>query len=571
MTIRYRGAPNKAGTYTLECVDDDGRKFNLNLTIAGAGIRYRGTPTAPGNHVLKCVDGDGRPFDLHVKIIGSAGSDEDNCRLIRYDKDGGQYVLPLPSIQSIEDEITSSLTEISTIIYGFDDNFVMDLGTTQRYTVTLRRVQPANAINAVLPESYKAIDWSQSHDWSNGTWLRALEAFIDGWQNLNWGMIDTDGDGTKEKVRSGGFRLQFWPPKERLRGYSDIYRDLYPEIDCMGFIAGTISPRFSGNNLQYLDVTIPLTVASMVRTAQNSGKGRVTYDSGIGLGTFTHRLPQNMLDTVPSPPIRWAMQSNKFFIYWRGSDGHTYRIGDKAESGLTLTAVWEDATHVEAYLEPPQSGEGPYIFELPSSGYKFIQAWVVGGGGPGARGTLMDFGNNGGGGGGSGDFVITNLHIPDAVSKLAIYPGKGGYSEVVPGLAGTVRTYNGSESYVAIVSDDKVGTVLVRAGGGQTGYFKTGGAAGGPNGARGDDAIDDSVGGKLAEFGSGGIIPALASEVVLSGSDGTSASLHCTNGTGKLAKCGGGGTGVPDDGLSSEQGGAGGDGAVVLLFFGGDE
>ena len=49
-------------------------------------------------------------------------------------KDGAKVRLQMPTIVSIEDGLSASLTETSTMIYGYKNNFCMDLGNTEKIT-----------------------------------------------------------------------------------------------------------------------------------------------------------------------------------------------------------------------------------------------------------------------------------------------------------------------------------------------------------------------------------------------------------------------------------------------------
>lgn len=594
-SLEYSGRPTAEGEYTIECTDDEGGEVGLHVTVLRRGtissIGYSGIPTEVGEYTLPSEDDFGNGINLIVKVIDRA-VEENNCYLIRYDEDG-EYILPLPNIQSIEETLTASITEISTMIYGFDDNFVTDLGTTQKYAVTLRRIQPID-VKPIrdgdpewVPQSYKDIDdWSESVNWSNGAWLRAFEAFIDGWQNLNWGMIDTDGNRTKEKVRSGGFRLRFWPPSESYREYVKLYDDLYPEIDRMGFISGSISPRFSGNNLQYLDVTIPLAVSSMIKSSQQVGEDKVTYLIGVSGRTdsFVHNLPVNIKDVAPNPPVSWIpLALGKVFLHWsEGSD--IYNVGDRVEANSTLTADWMNPRYAILYKDV-----GDYLVDLEEvwttcGGFTHIQAWVIGGGG--GPGVSLEDGKSGGGGG-SGDFV-TNIFMPirgfveDRQSEgflsryLYIHVGGGGYaiSQVKP--IKRAWYYDSDGSYVAEgvlkdknstvigqVQDYKPSTRYASANGGRPGSANKGGSAGGRNGGAGGDPDG-------ASFGTGGLIPALVEEVVITPDilpeSGQPIRVKCGPGvsTDQHGAFGGGCNGKQVTQGKSYVGGAG---AVILMFF----
>ena len=139
-------------------------------------ILINGTASAVTSGTFACLDQYGRRVNLNVNILDPVESSAGNCYLVRHNRDGVAKALHLPNIQSIEEQDSAQLTEISTIIYGFDDNFVMDLGTTQRYTITFRRNQPMPSSDPQKTEGetdehfWNRVDYTQSTSWSNGFW-----------------------------------------------------------------------------------------------------------------------------------------------------------------------------------------------------------------------------------------------------------------------------------------------------------------------------------------------------------------------------------------------------------------
>ena len=80
-------------------------------------------------------------------------------------RDNSTTTIKLPYIKSIVTSVTASLTEISTIIYGYRNNFCMDLGTSQTISLKLERVNPIDYNDrSTDPEM-----------WSNGKWYRWFE------------------------------------------------------------------------------------------------------------------------------------------------------------------------------------------------------------------------------------------------------------------------------------------------------------------------------------------------------------------------------------------------------------
>lgn len=126
-------------------------------------ISYDGIPTQAGQWRFPGIRENGADVTIIVDVLESTTPDEvDTCYLLRFkDETSDPLRLDMPMVQSIEENDTATLAEISTIIYGFEDNFVMDVGVVQRYTVDFLRVQPSESKN----------DSPDPSKWSNGYWL----------------------------------------------------------------------------------------------------------------------------------------------------------------------------------------------------------------------------------------------------------------------------------------------------------------------------------------------------------------------------------------------------------------
>lgn len=330
--------------------------------------------------------------------------------IARYSGEGSE-IMDIPNIQSIEEVDSANLTEISTIVCGYDQNFVMDLGTTQKFTVTFKRVQP----RVVIDDN----DYSRhQHVWSNGHWFKMFKRFTDIWQNLTKNQDD---------VRTGGFTFHFEPTTEPSRPSVD-YTDLYPAFTRNVFIAGAITAQFS-NNLQYMTVSLPLATGSMIRTKTQTvaNAHQVTYTSGnSGIATpqesTVYKYPDGMAFMVAYPPEDWiARATTKRFVEWRLPGGTGYAPGEVVTGTTsvinniaTLNSYWisadennifelDDVGTLNIYLSgsvPSEDTTGVAV-----SGAKYIKVYAVAGGGKGGDGFAQGINQNlwwTGGGGGSG-------------------------------------------------------------------------------------------------------------------------------------------------------------------------
>ena len=529
----------------------------VSEVTATGGVAYSGTPETPGTYTLMCQDDSNNPLVLTV-LVKERPVPESTNRLERYDSEGISDVFYLPNIQSIEETDNVQLTEISTIVYGFDYNFVMDLGTTQRYTVNFIRVQPRTVNDT----------GDDPEQWSNGRWFAKLKEFLDGWQNLNYGTVDAG----EHIVRTGGFRLVVDPITERLRtGDQADYSMLYPPIDRTGFIAGNISMTQSGSNLQYLKVTIPFAVGSMIRQVQTEGGHQVTLRAGINNisdptvpATRTVAFPSDFDYPAPSAPSAWVNYASSYIFkdwYVTNSSATHYSMNSIVPYAVSdLTANWLMPRWITSKTTPGDSD--PYLMSdiLSSIGTTYttymVKVWLVGGGGAGQF-VYQGVGRTTGGGG-SGGFIEEAFALPvDRVTSLKVHVGYGG----------SASHRNGEDTTFSIEWAEEGTELMVTAGGGGKG-IDSGGAAGQPGGGRGGTSYTNENGRTVG--GTGGAVPALDSTLRLYNPNGADIILHSVGAVDyggaqqSRPEMGGGGCGK----VSNNNNCAGADGVAVIAVYG---
>lgn len=445
--------------------------------------------------------------------------------LARYNStDSGGAFLNIPNIKSIEETDSTQLTEVSTIIYGYDRNFIMDTGTTEKLSITFTRVQPDVVVDKVGGEYDTNLD--NQHKWSNGHWFAMLKKFTNVWQNLTY---------SSNGLRKGGFTFHFEP----LEGCED----LYPIIDRNVFISGSVSASFS-SNLQNMEVTLPLAVGSMVRTeTQGVGDHRVTYYNGPpSEDSYTLTYPSGMSFPTPYPKKSWLQKMElKKFKFWRSiTPPMVYDAGSFVVNGENDEFIIDDVTNLKAEWDDPINNT-VYICSRGSRNIYFtqddvpagvtpapenilndrptrIKMWTIGGGGAGGRGRILFFPGSsfeeylGGGGGGSGGFNIEEAVLG---STNEIYYNM---VKMVVGEGGDKDSVSGKSSYVELVSytlnpdtheqvDESESIRKCIATGGSPGAKASlsgttnGGKGGSPNGGKGES------GG--ATWGRGGYVPEL--------------------------------------------------------------
>lgn len=324
---------------------------------------------------------------------------------VSYKDDDGNiidHIVKLPQVVSIDDVITSSLVEKETILYGYKNRFVMDIGTKRTFAVTMVRVNPIDYDDNVTP------DYDESK-MSNNMWWSQFISLIDRWQNY---MVSSDG------VRTGGMRFVYEPPSV------DGLNDLYPVIDKNVFITGQIT---MSSTPSLLKMTIPMTVASM-SASESVKRWKVRFymykvDAGgdqESVPYFETSAPMGFMMTIPAPMSEWsnaysASTTPKSFSKWVDDTGKSLRPNEELpmpqgyedDNCPIYYATWADISAICIYTVTGELNENrTYTYTADSN--CIISAILYGGGGTGGSFYMesINFGTNfryyaGGGGGAS--------------------------------------------------------------------------------------------------------------------------------------------------------------------------
>ena len=474
-------------------------------------------------------------------------------------KDGVSKTVTLPVITNIEDIFNVMLTETSTIIYGFRNRFVMDMGTKRSFTLTCERVNPPNYNDSSL-------NWD---DWSNGKWMTEFIALLDPWQNM---MGQQEGD---KKSYVGGFTLNL----------DSCDTTLFPKRTFNVFLNGSISPTYG---VQVMKFTLPLSVGRMTGTDAKTDFVTVTLHANDGTSkTFTQSYPRGSRTAVPSCPASWVgLVKRKRFYGWNqnSTSGALLFPGTiyQWNSDVHLYVNWKGRIGFLVRFENPEEEEDPIY---PPSGTNRCTAYIVGaGGGGGSSGGVFVGGKgfaNPGGAGAGGEMITTSFSITPSVQiEYTIgEPGEGKTEFTTTpkngGDGGDTILKCGNRTFVAHGGEGGQGAspkILTTAQGGQKYY-----AGGGPRedgktdnasetpgiyGHGGTDVVEKVNDGQATYYGGGGGgAPPLNHEFL----DSTTYSARGGNGKAKGEPSNGifGGGG----GTSGEKGGADGGGGFLWIDF----
>lgn len=583
------------GSYTLTAVPASGYVFQRWEGITdGRTVIYSDEYFRIFAHFIEDTDSpDTRVPETFptggLNLLESGTSPPCRCYLAFYPTKGNvedpTAVLELPNIQAIEETDSAQITEISTIIYGFDNNFAMDIGTVQKFTITLTRVQPKT--NVLNDDNF-----NNQRRWNNGHWFSMFKYFIQRWQNLNHGIVQN------VNIWTGGFRFHFEPGVEEARNNLS-YADLYPVIDKYVFVLGSIDMRVSGENLQNITVTIPLTVGSMVRQKDAlQDRREITYLSGSNTGNLSKTMtyPDYNVFPVASVPSEWLLNEALGFLslnHWASNNIGTDEDGRQTSiwyPGMLakdtpllritqMTADWTEPIAVYAY-----SADSEIDLSVNQSlRNKEMRVWVISGGGGGGTGgsILGNIDGNGGGGGGSGGFYSFRYKLTNETSKIRFEVGEGGEKG-----SGGDDGEDGGDSAVILVKSSEIENEICRVPGGKGGKQWRAGGKGGVgsliNGSSGEDGLDDDDGG---HGGNGGEIYSLVDGINLGVYNGRDYWIRCSPGVGGgypggdggdapsgsrngIYYCGGGGGGgAAGYNLGGNSGGNGAGGYIIVAFY----
>nr|DAG28110.1 MAG TPA: hypothetical protein [Caudoviricetes sp.] len=415
-------------------------------------------------------------------------------------RDDSTTVIKLPYIKSIVTSVTASLTEISTIIYGYRNNFCMDLGTSQTITLKLERVNPMDYNDrSTDPEM-----------WSNGKWYRWFEDQLDFWQNF--------GRDYDSGALVGGFTLELQSPDT----------ELYPTTRYNVFMSGGLNMNYS--NLQVISFSLPLQVSRMSGSTAQIEQVRLTLRTENALvpsdpKTMPYDVPKGFEVGTPSLPSGWReYQPGKRFRGWLGSSNQRYLVGTYHSwtEPETLNAEWIGAVLVKTYtiddhMEEANNlvsvtgkpfGTGSISFkdfelEVPA-GVTRVVAYGVGGGGGAGGGSINTLPAGSytqyycGGGGGAGEGKYSAEETVSKGDKITITLGRGGCGGIT--ARDTVFRSNGQDGKPTIVKLN--GTPILTCRGGAGGRATKGkgkgrifvGASGGQTYVKGGDSTESGIG-----------------------------------------------------------------------------
>lgn len=419
-------------------------------------------------------------------------------------RDDSTTTIKLPYIKSIVTSVTASLTEISTIIYGYRNNFCMDLGTSQTISLKLERVNPIDYNDrSTDPEM-----------WSNGKWYRWFEDQLDFWQNF--------GRDYDNGALVGGFILELQSPDT----------ELYPTTRYNVFMSGSLNMNYS--NLQVISFSLPLQVSRMTGSTAQVEQVRLTLRTANALTpsdpkTLPYDVPKGFEVGTPSLPSGWEVyQPGKRFRGWLGSSNQRYLVGTYHSwtAPETLDAEWIGAVLVEAYtasriisdLQPTIDKNGfgsgsitikDYEYEVPAGVTRMV-AYGVGGGGGAGGGAVSSLIGSGfkrffcGGGGGAGEGKYSGEETVSKGDKITITLGRGGSGGVTS--ESISRASNGEDGKSTVVKLN--GITILSCGGGAGGRRTTGtgttdsggdgdpyvGASGGQTYVKGGDSTNSGIG-----------------------------------------------------------------------------
>lgn len=302
-------------------------------------------------------------------------------------------VLDVDLVTSVDRTVSVSLTEHPTLIYGFRNNFCMDLGATEKVTFKCSRANP-------FPYSDSSSDPSR---WSNGKWYRHLESLFDRWQNFG---MNSSG------VQTGGVSVIYTPEDAELQ--APIGTTSAP---VNAFLVGSLNPSFG---VQQMTFSLPLQLATMKASAASVAQVTLTLKSdSAGTLKETVKVLKGYPQTVALPDGWEEKQDGRSFVGWTLPGGATISAGGTYtfESDTTLVAIWLGPEKV-VFVDSNQTITVP-------SGIASIKYYLVGGGG-GAGGSTLGrlYTPYYGGGGGSGDVAVGS--ITNTGESLTVKCGKGG-------------------------------------------------------------------------------------------------------------------------------------------------
>lgn len=341
---------------------------------------------------------------------------------IRVPAKGTDVTFTLPVITNIEVSHYASLSELPTIVMGYKNNFIIDLGTTMKISLTMTRINPA---------SYNDSQNSNPDLWSNGKWYRELEEALDYWQNFGR---------NSRNEQSGGFVFNYQP--------SDT--SLYPSISRNVFLNGSLSLQYSTT---YMVVQMNLTVARMNGTSGGTGRyvTVILHPNGAKYGDepaedYVYEVEADTPTYMPNVPADWT-NPGYTCMGWSTSNDNTVDYAQGAEITFNYTtspyefwAVWQGAIDWWMWGRHATDYEGDIIIpdtvSVNGQHIQTVQYYIVGGGGGGGgpERTTGVVARRPGAGGGSGETKVNSWSGMAPGDVIHYIVGKGGAHGSRPGV-----------------------------------------------------------------------------------------------------------------------------------------
>ena len=436
----YEGTPVASSVYPTSMVLDTPTLSSFPIPVMLPGKVYNGWNHYVGNLLVKVTTSTILTDDETLYIDAS---DEDTCgaTFTFARKENGivkSVTYHLPMVQSIEDTTNVNLTEISTIVYGTENRFVMDTGTSQKYVLDVIRTTPSGWSSSTddTEEDLHNYYWGSTDGSgnsfddrlvSNALWIKLFKQDLDMWQNF--GVDTTTG------AKTGGFRFT----------YISGDTTLYPVVDKNVFLTGALNIKYQYGKLA---LSIPLQVARMIATGSSPNERILTLRQSSTQGeTREMHYPDGAHILIPMAPTEWQTDSgSKLFKNWVVSGtsnalypGDPYTMNDD----LTLVASWQEPDGIFAIVNGDihsynQDTAFIYRDDMISPVYDntIVIAYALGGGGGGAGYTtgylpVETIGNEAvtayisGGGGGAGA-LRSQKFILNSTDRISWEIGAGG-------------------------------------------------------------------------------------------------------------------------------------------------
>lgn len=371
--------------------------------------------------------------------MGSNASDNE-CYLRKKEAGKSSETIYFHHVQSISDSINAKIVSKGTIIFGYDNRFVMDIGVVRSFTLRIVRPNPPDYDD----------DSPDQDKWSNGKWFQYLRDFTDFWQNMGR-------DPTTDSV-VGGMQFYFAPRADCI--------DEYPPISCNVFIAGTIEGNFAESNLSILKISIPLRVGRMTSEGVSAGWTVTYYKDNKQSESFQQFYPIGSSAILAQPPPNWSVDG-RYYDKWVSDNRDVYYPGQSlAYTGATNVDMIGGYSSAKRYVVEtvPKDADTPYILTVPS-GVTRMATYLIGGGGAGSLGArkpqplggISQYNSGGAGGAGQLKYLMSVVQSGD---KLEYNVGRGG----APDDDYTGKANDGTSTYI------KIGSTTYSANGGHGGY-----------------------------------------------------------------------------------------------------